>query len=242
MARMRYTQGAEVGGLTSVRPLWLSKWTKVSRKTEELNGNHNQLRSMGLSPGTPGPWHVSLGSQVLVKLTRRLRPASSSHPLSLSQDTWHGAGLPLNQTQDIPLSRSRLTGSHTHPRGCFPWQALLWLLSFSSFRSGWVITPAVQVSPLVRGNVAQRSDLSRLFTSAWHFPSHRAVIWDNVKRHERKRTFSLWLEVGHNCRCSDCSWKEVRVEDLWFELKGQMAFWQLTVKCPEMWMPWEKKK
>ena len=67
MARMGYKQGAKMGGLTSVRPLWLSKRTKVSGKTEELNVSRNQLRSMGLSPGTPEPWLVSLGSQARVK-------------------------------------------------------------------------------------------------------------------------------------------------------------------------------
>lgn len=136
---------------------------------------------------------------------------------------------------------------HTHDRGCFPWLALLRLLSFSFFRLGWVITPSFQVSPhptpvRTRGIWLREQTWAWPFASIWHFPSLRAVTWDNVKKDESK-TFLLWLEVSHVCRCSNCSRKEVRrVWGLRVELKSQMAFRQLAAKGPEMLMPWEKKK
>lgn len=179
---------------------------------------------------------------LLLSKYRGLNTVSSFHPLSFSQAHMARRGPFFESGPSHPTKQKQVNWFDAHQRGCFLWLAFLRLLSFSSFRNGWVITPPFQVSSFVPGSIAQRSDLSQAFTSIWHFSSRNGVTWDYVKRDERKKAFSLWLEVGHVCRCSSCSLKEVRVWGLWFELKGQMAFWQRATKGPEMLMPWEKKK
>lgn len=125
---------------------------------------------------------------LLLSKYRGLNTVSSFHPLSFSQAHMARRGPFFESGPSHPTKQKQVNWFDAHQRGCFLWLAFLRLLSFSSFRNGWVITPPFQVSSFVPGSIAQRSDLSQAFTSIWHFSSRNGVTWDYVKRDERKKS------------------------------------------------------
>lgn len=172
-------------------------------------------KSLGLERGCPGTASEPRPTQVPETLSGR--------PLALPVFLWEAALL-LSKHQGLnslwfpptfafpgthgteqaflwtrpntPPKQKQIDWFDIHQQGCFLWLAFLQLLSFSSFRNGWVITPPFQVSSFVPGSVARRSDLSRAFTSIWHFPAYSSVTWDSVKRDERKKSFHSGLKLA----------------------------------------------
>lgn len=118
-----------------------------------------------------------------------------STPFLFHRSTWHGAGLPVSQAHDISLSRSRLAAlTCTHRAVFYGWPSKG--CYHFPFLEMAVITPPFQGSLFIPGSMAQRSDLSWVFTSIWHFSSCSGVTWDAVKRDERKKHFHPGLKLA----------------------------------------------
>lgn len=135
-------------------------------------------------------------AMLLLSKHQGLNTVSSFQPLSLSQAHMAWSRLSFEPGPTHPLKQKQIDWFDIHQWACFLWLAFLRLLSLSSFRNGWVITPPFQVSSLVLGSMARRTDLRGAFTSIWHFPSCSGVTWDSVKRDERKKHFRSGLKLA----------------------------------------------
>lgn len=133
---------------------------------------------------------------LLLSKYRGLNTVSSFHPLSFSQAHMARRGPFFESGPSHPTKQKQVNWFGTHRRGCFLWLAFLRLLSFSSFRNGWVITPPFQVSSFVPGSKLKDQTWARHSPRFDISPLAMVLLGTMSKEMKEKKHFHSGLKLA----------------------------------------------